>query len=1005
MRSISDELKDNEMLKTDFSTFSEHEKIADFSSFSDEVLRYFGDNLNLNLTIAELNCIKDFYKNLKGPTIFELRVFESYLQTEESLLLKKIYRIETASNNPHIRKAVELFNSINLQYKNDKLFRTLKGINYFAFLQLQEQNHGSIAHDNFSMFLKCKCTKGDEKTNLFIGCSKSIRDDLNYAVSAAISKNHSNGLVPEVIAIREVLVGDKTFAEQINKDFFPTVLVWQTTDTEVYSDNLSLFEVMSIGQSLEIKKDLERDYSKDVLVLIEGSKSNLINSQNFESLLTDGLFRHFSFYSVCTDNGIINGLIKLNIGFDIYLNFFPQTNLSTEDLLTARQRNTYIVSLSKKHLHQFSHFCNLRNFNTFEIGRANNRKYIRIFKNSFLLSTLNFNFFDKNLNKGSFFRIEDFNSEEDSGDAPFNSSYELAIDQKVFEYSQILSNRNYDAFRTGKTLFSPLKGIRQAAKSSVISFNPQSEIVGLKIGLAVGLNFSYLNLFLTTVNSIFSAVLKLVILGYPIHQIVTSLTFVCRVDNKEIVQTGLFSVLMGILHTQLVPSIPNINFNISKTSGLFSEPLILASAIGYTNNKIISEDFSPGQKLFLISIKYDEYKVPDVKYLLKLSSLFNMQILSENIKSAIIVQKNIFSSIIDLTVGDNYGFSFAQTDVKALFSHKGDIIVAISDIREFDNIESIYLGVMDDSGIVRVGNEKFISNQIFERALIKNKSTLSPTISAVPRKLSSMNNFSRHIETPEILIITYDKNSAEIFRSVAHKAGFRINIRLLSILIPFSDDYLKGLRSDISNANILVFSGQDLFEEIKAGDLLYAFLRRSEIIDAVNELIFRNEGLILSTAEGTRALFKIGLLPNGTAEKTPYELESNTQSPERSVLNRVRIMNVTSPWLHHISPGDIFKFPFPEEAMQFSLNKFNEKSILANGQIIAQYIDFKGDITIDSVCNPTGSNQAVATIASPKGNVLGFFSPIEKIYNLQEETESLLDLLFKSAKEYFNGKF
>ena len=53
--------------------------------------------------------------------------------------------------------------------------------------------------------------------------------------------------------------------------------------------------------------------------------------------------------------------------------------------------------------------------------------------------------------------------------------------------------------------------------------------------------------------------------------------------------------------------------------------------------------------------------------------------------------------------------------------------------------------------------------------------------------------------------------------------------------------------------------------------------------------------------------------------------------------------------------------------------------MLANGQILTQYVDFEGNPTMDIQFNPNGSSMAIEGILSPDGRILGKMGHSERV--------------------------
>ena len=79
------------------------------------------------------------------------------------------------------------------------------------------------------------------------------------------------------------------------------------------------------------------------------------------------------------------------------------------------------------------------------------------------------------------------------------------------------------------------------------------------------------------------------------------------------------------------------------------------------------------------------------------------------------------------------------------------------------------------------------------------------------------------------------------------------------------------------------------------------------------------------------------------------------------------------------------------------------RKLIDNGQILTQYVDLKGNPTMDTRFNPNGSMCAVEGIISPDGRVLGKMGHTERLTDsVAKNVDGNKDqLLFKSGVEYF----
>ena len=77
--------------------------------------------------------------------------------------------------------------------------------------------------------------------------------------------------------------------------------------------------------------------------------------------------------------------------------------------------------------------------------------------------------------------------------------------------------------------------------------------------------------------------------------------------------------------------------------------------------------------------------------------------------------------------------------------------------------------------------------------------------------------------------------------------------------------------------------------------------------------------------------------------------------------------------------------------------------LFANGQVATQYVDDKGNVTMDEYWNPNGSYMAIEGITSPDGRILGKMAHSERrgdsvAVNIYGEQDMKI---FESGVNYF----
>ena len=200
------------------------------------------------------------------------------------------------------------------------------------------------------------------------------------------------------------------------------------------------------------------------------------------------------------------------------------------------------------------------------------------------------------------------------------------------------------------------------------------------------------------------------------------------------------------------------------------------------------------------------------------------------------------------------------------------------------------------------------------------------------------------------------------------------------------------------------FSGGD--EPDGSAKFITAFFRNPAIKEQVTRLLEERDGLMCGICNGFQALIKLGLVPYGkiidTDEDCPT-LTFNTIGRHQSMIVRTRIASNKSPWLSLMNVGDIVNVPISHGEGRFFAKEDLALQLALNGQIATQYVDLKGEPTMETAFNPNGSLFAIEGITSPDGRVLGKMGHSERIgKGLYRNVPGEYDIrMFEAAVKYF----
>lgn len=131
---------------------------------------------------------------------------------------------------------------------------------------------------------------------------------------------------------------------------------------------------------------------------------------------------------------------------------------------------------------------------------------------------------------------------------------------------------------------------------------------------------------------------------------------------------------------------------------------------------------------------------------------------------------------------------------------------------------------------------------------------------------------------------------------------------------------------------------------------------------------------MLGICNGFQALVKLGLVPFGDIRPMDDQcptLTFNTIGRHQSMLVRTRVASSLSPWLSRCEPGDEHMVAISHGEGRFVAPQTVLETMIANGQIAAQYVNNNGQATMDLRYNPNGSVLAIEGITSPDGRILG----------------------------------
>ena len=219
---------------------------------------------------------------------------------------------------------------------------------------------------------------------------------------------------------------------------------------------------------------------------------------------------------------------------------------------------------------------------------------------------------------------------------------------------------------------------------------------------------------------------------------------------------------------------------------------------------------------------------------------------------------------------------------------------------------------------------------------------------------------------------------------------------------------VEAFRSEIGKAQIVMFPGGfSAGDEPEGSAKFFATVFRNKVIkEEIEKLLNQRDGLMLGICNGFQALIKLGLVPEGAITQQHADsptLTMNHIGRHISKMVYIKVVTNKSPWLAGTTLDGVYCNPASHGEGRFVANDQWLKRLFDNGQVATQYVDDKGNPTMDEFWNPNGSYMAIEGITSPDGRILGKMAHSERrgeavAMNIYGEQDMKI---FESGVNYF----
>ncbi|MDO4330242.1 MAG: phosphoribosylformylglycinamidine synthase [Lachnospiraceae bacterium] len=536
------------------------------------------------------------------------------------------------------------------------------------------------------------------------------------------------------------------------------------------------------------------------------------------------------------------------------------------------------------------------------------------------------------------------------------------------------------------------------------------------------------------IYAVISSVAKIVAAGGDFSKIrFTFQEYFQRMTSDPTRWSQPFSALLGAYNAQIGFGLPSIGGKDSM-SGTFDDaahgeinvpPTLVSFAVDVASHKtIITPEFKkPGSKLVVFKIQRNEYDLPDYGQIMDGYTKLHQDIKAGRIISAYAVEGHgLAEAVSKMAFGNKLGVKIEHNvDPRDFFAADwGSILCEVPDGKVGElSISYTLIGEVTDRGVFEYGPVTITMDEALN-AWNQTLENVFPTQSGVKQTEVPQGVFkaepdsiyvcSHKLSQPRVFIPVFPGTNCEYDSTKAfERAGAKVVTRVFKNLSAQDiRDSVEEYKKEIAKAQIVMFPGGfSAGDEPEGSAKFFATVFRNSVIkEEIEKLIHERDGLMLGICNGFQALIKLGLVPEGCITEQHADsptLAMNTIGRHISKMVYTKVVTNKSPWLQGAELGGVYCNPASHGEGRFVANDAWLKKLFANGQVATQYVNDKGEATMDEFWNPNGSYMAIEGITSPDGRILGKMAHSERrgeavAMNIYGEQDMKI---FESGVKYF----
>ncbi len=734
----------------------------------------------------------------------------------------------------------------------------------------------------------------------------------------------------------------------------------------------------------------------------------------------------------CNDfgaGGVCVAIGELSPGLDIFLDRVNKKyeGLSATELAISESQERMAVVVKKENVDKFIRLAEDENLRSVAVAVVTDSGRLRMFYRDETIVDISRAFLDTNgvkqqtdvviTDKGAKGYFDTYRQ-----DAQKELAHgEIAAIEKALSYKNVCSQKgigeNFDSTIGAATVLMPFGGKNQLTPSMIMASKPPVSDFTHTVTCSSFALYPELNKtspFVGAAHSVLSAVSKLVASGVKKDTIRLTLQEFFKKLGSDPTRWGEpMSALLGAFEAQMGLKTPAIGGKDSM-SGSFETldvpPTLIAFAMGVTRDDVIRHNtFSQEGNIYEFAIERKENGMPDFEAANRTYAEVERLIASGKVLSAAVVEDGgRICAILKSLFGNDLGATLTVT-ADDFVPYYGNILLVSK-----EKLDGRFVGTVGGSELIINGSKADL--QQLKRAFTSPLEKFYPTTADAEGEVVASNYQGKamsstvKIARPRVFIPAFPGTNCEYDTARAfERAGAVTEIFVIKNQKP-SDitDSVEELYKRIRNAQIIAFPGGFSAgdEPDGSGKFIATVFKNPKIAEAIEELLYRRDGLALGICNGFQALIKLGLLPYGKIGWLRPEsptLTFNNIARHVSTIARVRVGSNASPWLGGVKVGEIYAVPVSHGEGKFVAGKEHFEKMLRSGQIFSQYVDPDGNVTMKSPFNPNGSYYAVEGIISQDGRIIGKMGHAERIgKGLYKNIDGEFDMkIFESGVGYY----